>query len=116
NDKFSGLFVFFGYGCLDLQTDGINHDPLPNGDIRDGKCHHVAVTRSSSTLLSWYVDGVLKSTSADANYDVTTSGPFIIGNDFAESLNDPFKGTIQEIRFWNVARTQSQLQANMNDT
>ena len=112
----SGFLLFFFNGELSLQTDGQNHNSSPNGDIRDGQCHHVAVVRSSTSLLSWYIDGQLTTTNTDANYDITTSGPMVIGNDFfSGSLSSgPFKGTIQEVRVWNVARSQAQIQTAMS--
>ena len=112
----SGFLLFFFNGELSLQTDGQNHNSTPNGDIRDGQCHHVAVVRSSTSLLSWYIDGELTSTSTDANYNISTSAPMVIGNDFFSGsfTSAPFKGGIQEVRVWNVARTQSDIQSTMN--
>ncbi len=105
----SGFLLFFFQGQLSFQTNGVNHDSSPNGDIRDGKCHHVAVVRSSTSLLSWYIDGQLTTTNTAANYNITTSGPIMIGNDLGGNLTGPLKGTIQEVRIWNVARSQSQI-------
>jgi len=113
-NEYSGLMLFFADGNLALQTAGINHWPYNNGDIRDGNCHHVAVVRSSTSQFSWYVDGQLKSTDADADYDLTVPGGIIFGNDYASNLTVPINGTIQEMRFWDVARTQAQLQGSMN--
>ncbi len=112
----SGFLLFFFNGELSLQTDGQNHSSTPNGDIRDGQCHHVAVVRSATNLLSWYIDGQLTTTNPDANYDISTSGPMIIGNDFFSGniSAGAFKGMIQEVRVWNVARTQAELQSAMN--
>lgn len=67
----------------------------------------MAVAPSSASLLSWYIAGEPTTTNIDANYNISTSAPVVIGNDFYVSnlSSASFKGTIQEARVWNVART-----------
>ncbi len=115
NNGISGFMVFFIAGKLTIQLAGINR-PAYGSDLRDNLCHHIAITRTSTSAINFYVDGILKGTSNSANYNITTSDFLLIGNDAADSYADGFKGKIMEARFWNVARTQTELQNSMNTT
>ena len=81
--------------------------------LNDNSWHHIAMTFNSGvnngTLI--YIDGILKLTTT-----MTISSqdqPFTIG-----SVVDPYgqfyTGSIDDVRVWNVIRTPSQIQANMN--
>ena len=110
---FSGFMVYFSGGKLTIQLNGVNR-PTYGADLRDNNCHHIAISRSSTTAINFYIDGVLAGTSTSANYNITTTDFMIIGNDAADNFSDGFKGKIMEVRFWNLARTQTQLQSTMN--
>ncbi|MCX6273826.1 MAG: T9SS type A sorting domain-containing protein [Bacteroidetes bacterium] len=110
---FSGFMVYFSGGKLTIQMNGVNR-PAYGADLRDNLCHHIAITRSSTAAINFYIDGVLAGTSTSANYNITTTDFMIIGNDAADNFSDGFKGKIMEVRFWNLARTQTQLQSTMN--
>ena len=75
--------------------------------------HHIAIviTESSRTC---YVDGNKTTESvAIPAYDFS-AGHMWIGRDSANASNDnrAFKGLIDEVRIWNVARTEDELEAN----
>ena len=77
----------------------------------DNTWHHLAVTRSG-TALKLYIDGVLVNsitTSAVTNISNTTSVK--IGNSPCGS----YSGSLDEVRIWNRAVTQCEIQNNMND-
>jgi hypothetical protein len=112
NQIISGFFVFFNGGKLAVQMGGSNNAAV-GPDLRDNQCHHVAVTRSGSNI-SLYVDGTLAGTNTNGGYNVTTTDYVIIGNDAADSFNDPINGKVMEVRMWNVARTIAQIQATKN--
>ncbi|HOE58871.1 MAG: T9SS type A sorting domain-containing protein [Bacteroidales bacterium] len=72
---------------------------------------HVAVVREA-TSLKMYINGVLVNTSdafTQGDYDLSNTNNLLIG--FGQQ--DFFKGTMDEIRVWNLARTQDQINENM---
>jgi hypothetical protein len=75
---------------------------------------HIACTYSTSAgMQRLYVDGVeVLQATRTGNIDVTTNNIFIGWF----SGGQMFNGTIDEVRIWNVARTQTQIQENMNRT
>lgn len=86
--------------------------------VSDGKWHHVACTWQNDgspnvTDVKFYVDGQLEVISSQASCTINTgaSRNIFIGNDF---FNRYFNGEIAEVRIWNKARTQAEIQADMN--
>ena len=81
--------------------------------VNDGNWHHVAVVYnpSASTKLSIYLDGVLDG-SGNATVNTGTTTQLRIGRRVDGA--SPFGGSIDEVRVWNFAKTQSQIAADMN--
>ena len=78
----------------------------------DNKWHHVAMT-FDGTNRKMYVDGDLKQTQSVTAYSPVTSNIRIGGRqDTSSQTLNPFDGNIDEVRIWNVARTQSQIQSS----
>jgi hypothetical protein len=80
--------------------------------VNDGNWHHVAWSYSNETNLgdgTVYVDGIalnfIISNVSDNIPPNTQSG--------AASIGSRINGRLDEVRVWNVARTQAQIQANM---
>ena len=138
----TGTGVIFGYQNRDYQTNPSSYVPILyvgtdgrlrgefwNGSVNqvttssavnDGMWHHVALVGNNDTQ-SLYLDGVLVGTVAGTinHVDMTanqvgigyTAGwPNTTGSWF------PFSGLIDELRIWNVALSQADIQANMNQT
>lgn len=83
--------------------------------VNDNVWHHVAVTWNYSLGKGHiFIDGVNQTFSS--NYQANFSpniGTFSIGRpNFLEAPNY-FNGSIDEVRIWNTARTQSQIQSTM---
>jgi len=77
--------------------------------INDNRWHHLSGTRAGG-VLTVYVDGVAVGTRTNA-LNANPSGVLGIGS-FGNSTYF-WPGSLDEVRVWNVARTQAQLQAAM---
>ena len=82
---------------------------------RFGEWQHVAWVKNGSNL-KLYVDGNLVFDRTDTTNVPATMAP---GGDFSvhhrrDSPTEGFNGRIDEIRVWNVARTEAQIQAQMH--
>ena len=101
---------------LSLRYNGINWFHLNNGDLNDkildGSCHHVAVTKESSTM-SFYVDGFLIGRRENMPIiNISTGAPILIGSD---PFSSEFTGTIDNVRIWNIARSQAEIQYGIDN-
>ncbi|MFZ7145607.1 MAG: LamG-like jellyroll fold domain-containing protein, partial [Bacteroidota bacterium] len=81
---------------------------IPN--ILDGNWHHIAATYDGTTR-SIYTDGVLRGQDTPGILNVPTANNLAIGKSFG---NEFINGALDEVRIWNVSRTQSQIVDNMN--
>ena len=71
---------------------------------------HLAVTFDGTTL-SYYRDGAVVSTSLPGQLMVSGNGTLQIGG---SQFGEYFQGKIDEVRIYNYARTQAQIQFDMN--
>lgn len=76
------------------------------------KTYHVAATYDGS-FLRYYVNGCLTGQAACTGNMFNNNLLAAIGNQ-SSCQCEPFTGYIDEVRIWNVARTQAQIQASMN--
>jgi len=109
-----------GFGKLEYGIfDGSAWEVISsNASVNDGNWHHVAATRSGNTV-SLYIDGVLDINGTFNNLAQTST--MVIGNLWingaisTEYGGYSFQGKIDEVRIWNVARSQADIQANMSN-
>ncbi|MGH1337049.1 MAG: choice-of-anchor D domain-containing protein [Aureispira sp.] len=81
--------------------------------INDGEWHHVAITHDGTTM-RLYIDGILD---ASSNRTLNTLDQNLrIGTISLPSIGENFIGSMDEVRIWDVARTQDQLRENMHLT
>jgi Ca2+-binding RTX toxin-like protein len=85
--------------------------------FNDGQYHHIAFVKDGSTL-KLYIDGQLESSATDTTTGSTqNSSPLFVGRR-GPSTYGPFdnhlKGEVDELRIWNVARTEKQIKGNLN--
>jgi hypothetical protein len=89
-----------------------------NTTVADGNWHHVAFVRSGTNILG-YVDGVLDINIGNAHlFNFSNSAKIIIGNQACSIFNSNtyFTGNLDDVRIWNVARTVTEINNNMNCT
>ena len=104
-------FQFHG-SQIGFDVNGGN-DNIFNYVFSSNTWYHIAAVYSSTAhTLKFYVNGVLQSTV------VNNSFPSVVGNvpiTIGSWNNDRyFSGNMDDIRIWNVARTDSQIQSAMN--
>lgn len=85
----------------------------PVCDIALNVTYHVAMTYDGDTL-RFYRNGILVSQIAATGDLVQQDIPTEIGFFASQALPENFVGYINEVRIWNIVRTQAQIQAYMN--
>ncbi|RYZ30649.1 MAG: hypothetical protein EOO10_02080 [Chitinophagaceae bacterium] len=82
------------------------------GAVPQGVNTHVAITLSGGTL-TFYINGVASGT-ANGISTFQDNLPMNIGRQQPSGCQcNHFNGTMNELRIWNVARTQTEIQSNM---
>ncbi len=84
-----------------------------NNRIQADRWYHVAATYDGQNIRI-YVDGRFCSAHAKFGNIETSDDDFLIGNRTLREFELAFTGMIDEVRLWNVARTQEELEANMD--
>ncbi len=74
--------------------------------------YHVACTFNGTTA-SLYVNGILVGTDATVGSASTSTANVLFGARVSSSPTQFFTGSLDEVRIWNSARTQSDIQNNM---
>jgi len=110
-----------GYG-MGMHTDGtISLTKIDVNDVNDGaqgarvtdlNWHHVAVTKSGSTV-SFYIDGVAyPSVSYSSTFQFTTPAAIGVRGDLINANNnDSFAGSIDELAIYDRALTPAEIQS-----
>jgi hypothetical protein len=103
-----------------ISTDGATGG-VSCGDVNvitDGNWHHLAMTWQKNTTNGFksYLDGILvdQRNSANVNLPILTNDRTFLGS--FTSIGEFINGQLDEVRIWDVVRTQSQIQENMNQT
>jgi hypothetical protein len=84
---------------------------IDGGVIPNGTWIHVAMTSDGATR-KHYIDGELVATHSEAGPPTGSTSPLQIGGDVSNELSP--NGLVNEVRLWNVARTQDQIRATIN--
>lgn len=81
------------------------------GQIEPGRWTHIAVVFNGTNRLH-YINGELAATFAETGPLSTSTNELRIGSDV--NWQFPPSGAIDEVRLWNVARTEAELRANLS--
>ena len=112
NNNFS-LYIWFGgtLCCYDWNGGQIGYGTTA---VNDGKWHHIALVYQNGVTngSQLYVDGKPDGTPFTRNNTGTTTAGISIGAEYGTFL--PFYGYIDEMRFWNVALTNTDMLKNYN--
>ncbi len=84
-----------------------------SGVLTAGSWQHVAATYNGTTI-KLYVNGSLVASSTDVFTGSASTNPLWIGHSPQFPSTRNFLGAIDEVRVWNVARTDRDIQALMN--
>lgn len=108
--------TFAGGAAIEfVDYDGSIYDSaFAQGPWNNAEWHHVAGVRRGTKWMGLYIDGVVRVplTPKSGIGPITNTRPVTVGaydNGFAG-----YKGLIDEVRIWNVARTKRQIRDNMN--
>ncbi|AOY79568.2 DUF4347 domain-containing protein [Moorena producens JHB] len=106
--------IYLNNGNLSVRV--FNHEFLTTSglNLADGQWHHVAhVIGSSVGGQKLYIDGNLVDSGTKAQSDFDWQNQLRIGYSF-DATNQYFDGEIKEVRVWDVARTEAEIQENIN--
>jgi gliding motility-associated-like protein len=108
-------YSLMGVTCEITTTNGYVNTPVPCTPLND-KVYHVAMVYNGS-VLKFYRNGFLLSSIPWTGNLVNNNWLTTIGSG-PNNPASPYQqlGYINEVRIWNVARTQAQLQANINSS
>lgn len=79
-------------------------------NMADGNWHHIAATFDGTTR-KIYLDGVLKGSDIPGGHSVPNGANFRIGS---TNNGEFFNGGLDEVRIWDIARTQCEINSYMN--
>ena len=110
---------YFGFGYSVTSSSGVGVNAQLSGSI----WNYLALVKSGSTL-KFYLNNILEATSISSSSSVYSNGklPLIIGAwNFARTkpasqLRRFFKGSIDDLRIYNRALSQAEIQQNFNAT
>ena len=109
--RWNGFAFQFGHG--NGSTTAFVTLLSPDNWIKTGRWAHVAAVRTASTrTIELYINGILRTW---GNYSASVlpaanSDPMYLGSRGGFS---PLTGALRDVRLWNVARTQTQIQDNL---
>jgi len=117
DDEFNGFLFGLSLwdqaveGSLFIQIEGTNYIPCST-DLRGTGWHHVAVTRTGSSI-TFYIDGSQDGT-ASSSKDLDSAGDMWIGWDEAKPSTTPFNGLIDEVAVYDRALHVSEISNHYN--
>nr|NCR56027.1 hypothetical protein [Microcystis aeruginosa L211-07] len=102
----NGVRVLFSF----TDTNGVNRYSFSQNSLIINKWNHIAMTYDGSKF-NFYLNGVLDTSINLVSTVYQNTEPVKIGKEV--NVFNPFSGKIDEVRIWNKARTQAEIQADM---
>ncbi|BDD04236.1 LamG-like jellyroll fold domain-containing protein [Aureibacter tunicatorum] len=104
-------------GWIEVRNAGLNFQATEK-DYLDGNWHHFALVVNRLGNISSYVDGELQAADLSELWKGFAAPKLWLGargwlEGNAENFDSYFNGQIDEVRIWNLARKQSQIQQDM---
>jgi len=98
-DGYANIFGQTNNGNIGFTRTDVN--------VADGKWHHLAITRENGTV-KMYIDGDSKNVQNTSTANLSNNADLIIGTHVCNQFNNKtFNGSIDELRIWNVARSEA---------
>ena len=98
---------------LNFETDAPAVRHYANTEVTLNQWHHIAVVLESGTG-TFYLDGISDGTFANSEVFTTLEDVLISGQ--GDQTDERFTGQMDEIRLWNSAKSQPEIQSNMFNT
>lgn len=96
-------------GTFAIRTNGVTR-AYSSGSIAEGVWSHIAVSYDApSTTFRFFINGSLDSTALVSGATPSSGTDSVI---IGKGLNNPFAGTLDEIRLWNVALPDTAISRN----
>jgi subtilase family serine protease len=104
------LFVNSSGASIEFSVAGVSNGTITVSPPSTGFWHHLAATYDGSSLLSFYIDGLLVTQQVASGTLPITTDPLVIGNKPGNSSAvDFFYGDIDDVRIYGSALTPSQI-------
>ena len=101
----NNVLIAYDWNSSSKISTGIN--------LGDNSWHHVALSFDAAPnvqIANIYIDGIVR---AQANFNISSQHDSLYIGENPSGVVQQFTGTIDEVRVWNVAHTQSQIAASM---
>lgn len=103
-------------GNIRVFWNGGQIDKKGTTDLRDDEWHHLAFVRNKEEgKFVVYIDGEIELEHSSAGSDITFSEAHRIGGDLRNGTQILFHGSMDELRIWNVAKTQTEIVDGMRN-
>ena len=94
-------------------SNGVVANYLSDTDINTGEWVHVCVVFDNSVGSKIYINGNEDATDANTTNNKTGTGEAVTIGGYGRSSNQNWQGSIDDVRLWGVARSESEIQSNM---
>lgn len=84
-------------------------------NVLDNACHHVAYTYNNG-INTLFIDGIFQG-SLNLSFSLVSTDRYSLGQEFDEpmgTLSQFYKGSIDDLRIWNFAKSQEEIHGLMN--